>query len=89
MVKEIAKIEKKEGLKHSQEIITKANEKIDFRIKEVKALKNEQLNMHEKLKGMEEVLHQREEESNNQLATVENARKIHHKDKKTFGGKEK
>jgi hypothetical protein len=57
MVKEIAKIEKKEGLKHSQEIITKANEKIDFRIKEVKALKNEQLNMHEKLKGMEEVLH--------------------------------
>jgi hypothetical protein len=41
MVKEIAKIEKKEGLKHCQKIITKVNVKIDFRIKEVEALKNE------------------------------------------------
>jgi hypothetical protein len=57
MAKEIAKIEKKEGLKHRQEIITKANVKIDFRNKEIEALKNEQLNMYEELKGMKEVLH--------------------------------
>ncbi len=57
MAKEIAKIEKKEGLKHCQEIITKVNVKNDFRNMEIKALKNEQLNMYEELKGMEEVLH--------------------------------
>jgi hypothetical protein len=34
----------------------KANVKIDFRIKKVKALKNEQFNMYEELKRMEEVL---------------------------------
>ncbi len=73
MVKEIAKIEKKEQLQHCQEIITKANVKIDFRIKKIKALKNEQFNMYDELNKMEEVLHEREEELSSQLATMENA----------------
>jgi hypothetical protein len=57
MVKEVTKIEKKEGLKHRQDIITKVDVEIDFRNKEIKALKNEQHNLYEELKGMEEVLH--------------------------------
>jgi hypothetical protein len=35
-------------------------------------LKNEQLNLYEKLKGMEEVLHQQEEKLNTHLAIMEN-----------------
>ncbi len=64
VVKEVVKIENKEGLKHHQEIITKVDVEIDFRNKEIKTLRNEQLNLHEELKGMEEVLHQQEEELN-------------------------
>jgi len=67
-------------LKHHQKIITKANAEIDFRNKEIKVLKNEQLNMYEELKGMEKVLHQWEEELNTQLAIMENAHENHHKD---------
>ncbi len=51
-------MEKKEGLKHHQDIITKADEKINFRNREIKSLKNEQLNLYEDLKQMEENLHQ-------------------------------
>jgi len=57
MVKKVAKMEKKEGLRHHQEIITKATAKINFKNKEIKSLGNEKLNLYEKLKGMEEVLH--------------------------------
>jgi hypothetical protein len=57
MVKEVTETEKKEGLKHHQKIITKADAKINFRNREIKSLKNEQLNIYEELKGMEEVLH--------------------------------
>jgi hypothetical protein len=45
-------------LKHHQKIITKVDAKIDFRNKEIKVFRNEQLNMYEELKGMEKVLHQ-------------------------------
>jgi hypothetical protein len=41
IVKEVTKMEKKEGLKHHQDIITKADEKINFRNREIKSLKNE------------------------------------------------
>jgi hypothetical protein len=41
MVKEVAKMEKKEGLKHRQEIIMKVDAKIDFRNKEIIVLINE------------------------------------------------
>ncbi len=59
MVKEVVKTKKKEGtLKHCQEIITKVNEKVNFRNEETKSLINEQFNLYEKLKGMEEVMHQ-------------------------------
>jgi DUF2075 family protein len=64
MVLKVAKTEKKEGLKHCQEIVTKVDAKINFRNKEINVLKNEELNMYEELKGMEEVLHQWEEELN-------------------------
>ncbi len=50
MVKKVAETEEKEGLQHHQKIITKANAKIDFRNKDIKVLRNEQLNMYEKLK---------------------------------------
>jgi len=58
MVKEVVEVEKKEGLKHCQEIITKVDVEINIRNREIKVLKNEQLNLYEKLKGMEKVLHQ-------------------------------
>jgi len=67
-------------LKHCQEIITKVDAKIDFRNKEIKVLKNEQLNMYEELKGMEEVLHQWEEELSTHLEVMENTHENHHKD---------
>jgi hypothetical protein len=57
MVK-VVEVEKKEGLKHRQEIITKADVEISFRNREIKILRNEQLNLYKKLKGMEKVLHQ-------------------------------
>jgi hypothetical protein len=57
MVKEVAEMEKKEALKHYEEIITKANANINFRNKEIKSFRNEKLNLYEELKGMEEVLH--------------------------------
>jgi hypothetical protein len=41
MVKEVVKVEKKEGLKHYQEIITKADVEINFRNREIKVLRNE------------------------------------------------
>ncbi len=41
MVREVTEMENKEGLKHHQEIIMKANAKINFRNKEIKSLKNE------------------------------------------------
>jgi len=41
MVKEVAKIEKKEGLKHRQEIFTKIDAKINFRNMEIEVLINE------------------------------------------------
>jgi hypothetical protein len=42
MVKEVVKTKKKEGtLKHCQEIITKVNEKVNFRNEETKSLINE------------------------------------------------
>jgi hypothetical protein len=41
VAKEVAKTEKKEGLKHCQDIITNADVKIDFRNKNIKAIKNE------------------------------------------------
>ncbi len=72
MAKEVAQTKKKQGLKHCQEIITKVNIKIDFKNREIKVLKNEQLNLYEKLKGMEEVLHQQEEKLNTHLAIMEN-----------------
>jgi hypothetical protein len=58
VVKEVIETKKKEGLKHCQEIITKADAKINFRNREIKTLKNEQLNLYEELEGMKEVLHQ-------------------------------
>ncbi len=67
MAKEVAKTKEKEGLKHRQKIITKVDAKIDFRNREIKAFQNEQHNLYEELKGMEEVLHQGEEELNIQL----------------------
>jgi hypothetical protein len=45
--------------------------------------------MFKELKGMEEVLHQREEKLSIQLAVVENAREIHHKNRKKLVAKEK
>jgi tmRNA-binding protein len=45
-------------LKHHQEIITKIDAKINFKNMEIKVLRNEQLNLYEELKGMEEVFHQ-------------------------------
>jgi hypothetical protein len=39
MAKEVAKTKKKEGLKHCQKIITKFDAKIDFRNREIKALR--------------------------------------------------
>jgi len=57
MVKEVTKKKKKEGLKHHQKIITKADAKINFRNREIKSLKTKQVNIYEELKGMEEVLH--------------------------------
>jgi hypothetical protein len=57
MVKEVTEIEKKEGLKHRQEIIIKAHVEINFKNREIKVLKNEQFNLYEELKGMEEVMH--------------------------------
>ncbi len=71
---------KKKRLKHHQKIITKVDAKIDFRNKEIKVFRNEQLNMYEELKGMEKVLHQWEEELNTQLTAMENVRENHHKD---------
>ncbi len=82
MVKEVAETKQKEGLKHHQEIITKVDAKIDFRNMEIKVFRNELLNMYEKLKGMKEVLHQREKELNTQWAAMENACENHHKDQK-------
>jgi len=41
MVKKVVKAEKQEGLKHHQEIITKATVEIDFKNKEIKSLRNE------------------------------------------------
>jgi predicted house-cleaning noncanonical NTP pyrophosphatase (MazG superfamily) len=58
MVKEVVKTKNKERLKHHQEIITKADAKIDFRNREIKSFRNEQLDLYEELKGMEEVLHE-------------------------------
>jgi hypothetical protein len=49
---------------------------------EIKVFRNELLNMYEKLKGMKEVLHQREKELNTQWAAMENACENHHKDQK-------
>jgi len=57
MVKEVIEIEKKEGLKHRQKIIIKAHVEINFKNREIKVLKNEQFNLYEELKGMEEVMH--------------------------------
>jgi hypothetical protein len=57
MVKEVAKTKKKKGLKHCQEIIMKVDAKIDFKNMEIKVFRNEQLNLYETLKGMEELLH--------------------------------
>jgi hypothetical protein len=57
MVKKVTKTEKKEGLKHHQKIIMKATAKIDFKNKEIKSLRIEHLNLYEKLKGMEKVMH--------------------------------
>ncbi len=88
MAKEIIETDK-EGLKHHQQIIIKANEKIDFRNTEIKAFRNEQLNLYEKLKGVEEVLHQCKEELNIQLTIVENVQEFHHKDWKLLVAKEK
>jgi hypothetical protein len=53
MVKEIIKAKKKEGLRHHQEIIIKVDVEIEFKNKEIKSFKNEQLNMYEELKGNE------------------------------------
>jgi hypothetical protein len=47
MVKEVTKTKKKEGLKHRQEIIIKVNAEINFRNREIKIIKNEQLNLYE------------------------------------------
>ncbi len=58
MVKEVVEMEDHEGLKHCQHIITKVDAKIDFRNREVKTFRNQQLNMFEELKGMDEVFHQ-------------------------------
>ncbi len=80
MVKKVAQMEKKEGLRHHQEIITKVTAKINFKNKEIKSLGNEKLNLYEKLKGMEEVLHQQEKELNTQQATMENVCENHHKE---------
>jgi hypothetical protein len=41
MVKEVAKMEKKKGLKHCQEIIMKVDAKIDFNNREIKVFINE------------------------------------------------
>ncbi len=49
-------MEKKEGLKHCQEIITKVDAENQLQELEIKSLKNEQFNLYEELKGMEEVL---------------------------------
>jgi hypothetical protein len=89
MVKEVVGTKKKERLKHPQEIITKVDVEINSRNKEIKVLIDEQLNLYEKLKGMEEVLHQREDELNTQWAILENARENHHKDQKLLVVKEK
>lgn len=62
MAKKVTQTEKKKGLKHCQKIITKADTKFDIRNREIKALRNEQLNMYAELKGMEEVLHKWEED---------------------------
>ncbi len=80
MAKEIEGIGKKEGLKHPQEIITKVDAKIDFKNKETKAFRNKRHNVYEELKGMEEVLHQWEEELSIQLAVVENVHEGQYKD---------
>jgi hypothetical protein len=89
MVKEVADTDKKEELKHRQEIITKADAKINFRNREIKILKNEHFKLYEELKGMEEVLHHQEKEFSIQWATMENARENHHKDYKLLVAKEK
>jgi len=41
MMKEVVEMKKKDGLKHHQEIITKANAKINFRNNKIKSLNNE------------------------------------------------
>jgi hypothetical protein len=46
VVKEIIETQN-ERLKHNQEIIIKADAKIDFRNREIKTLRNEQLHMYE------------------------------------------
>jgi hypothetical protein len=46
MVKEITETQN-EGLKHNQEIIIKADAKIDFRNRDIKTLRNEQLHLYE------------------------------------------
>jgi len=45
--------------------------------------------LYEKLKGVEEVLHQCKEELNIQLTIVENVQEFHHKDWKLLVAKEK
>ncbi len=57
MIKKVAKVKKKEGLKHCQEIIAKVDVEIDFRNRVIKMFKNGKLNLFEELKGMVEVLH--------------------------------
>lgn len=65
VVKETIQTKKKKRIETSQKIITNANEEIGFRNREIKTFVNEQLNMYEELKGLKEVLHQREEELSN------------------------
>jgi hypothetical protein len=67
----------------------KVDVEIDSRNKEIKVLINEQLNLYEKLKGMEEVLHQQEEELSTQWVVMGIARENHHKDQKLLVAKEK
>jgi hypothetical protein len=41
MVKEVVEVEKKEGLKYYQKIITKVDVEINFKNREIKVLRNE------------------------------------------------
>ncbi len=64
-------------------------QKLTLGIGKSKHLENEQHNLYEELKGMEEVLHQGEKELSTQISVVENVHENHNKDPKLLVAKEK